>query len=97
MFPEMNEFTTGAPPLGDYIEIFRGLAQSVNSILCIFVSKALSAINEAAVQASVMFKSENTSLPLTLTGVMVVVNVCQPAQQQFSIYLRMRTVNRKQS
>jgi len=66
IFPEMNEFTTGAPPLGDYIEIFRGLEQSVDSILCIFVSKALSAINEAAVQAKEMFKSENTNVTIEI-------------------------------
>ena len=37
IFPEMKEFTTAAPSLGDFIEVFRGLAQSTDSIVCIFL------------------------------------------------------------
>ncbi len=66
IFPKMNGFTTGAPPLGDFTEIFRELSKSTDSIVCIFVSKALSAIHEAAVQAREMFKSENPNLKIEI-------------------------------
>ncbi len=62
IFPEMKEFTTGAPPLGDYIEVLKGLAQSTDSIVCTFVSRALSAIYETGVQAIDMFKNENPNI-----------------------------------
>jgi len=39
LFPEIKELTTGAGPLGDFIEAFKGLAQSTDSIFCTFVSK----------------------------------------------------------
>lgn len=62
IFPEMKEFTTGAPPLGDYIEVLKELVQSTDSIVCTFVSRALSAIYETGVQAVDMFKKENPNI-----------------------------------
>ena len=66
MFPEIKELTTGTGPLGDYIEAFQGLAQSTDSIFCTFVSKALSAIPEAAVQAREKFKAENPAVTIEI-------------------------------
>jgi len=62
----MKELTTGAGPLGDFVEAFKGLAQSTDSIFCTFVSKALSAIPEAAVQAREMFKTENPNVTIEI-------------------------------
>ena len=62
IFPGMKEFTTGAPPLGDFLEVFNGLAQTTDSIFCTFVSKALSATYEAAVQAVSKFKTDNPNI-----------------------------------
>lgn len=66
MFPEMKEFTTGAPPLGDFLNIFSGMAQTTDTIFCTFVSKALSATYEAAVQARDKFKSENPDITIEI-------------------------------
>jgi len=66
VFPDMKEFTTGAPPIGDYLSILSDLSKSTNSILCVFVSKALSAINEAAVQAVEMFKAEQPGVNIEI-------------------------------
>ena len=66
IFPEMKEFTTGAPPIGDYIEILKGVAQSSDSIVCTFVSRALSAIYETGVQAVEMFKKENPNINIEI-------------------------------
>ena len=66
IFPDMKEFTTGAPPMGDYLSILSDLSKSTNSILCVFVSKALSAINEAAVQAVEMFKAEHPDVNIEI-------------------------------
>ncbi len=64
IFPEMKEYTTGAPPLGEITAVFKELGKSSDSIVCITVSKALSAINEAFAQASEMVKKENPALTI---------------------------------
>jgi len=66
LFPEIKELTTGAPALGDFTEVFKELGKSTDSIVCIVVSKALSATHEAAVQAREVFKSENPNLNLNI-------------------------------
>ena len=66
IFPGMKEFTTGAPPLGDFLNVFSGLAQTTDSIFCTFVSKALSATYEAAVQAVGKFKSDNPNITIEI-------------------------------
>lgn len=65
-FPEMKEFSTGAPALGDFTSVFKELGKSTDSIVCIVISKALSATHEAAVQARDMFKSENPNLNIEI-------------------------------
>ena len=52
IFPGIKEFTTGAPALTEYTDILSELSKTTDSIVCTFVSAALSAIHEAAVQAS---------------------------------------------
>ena len=66
MFDEVKEFTTGAPALTEYIEILSDLAKTSDGIVGIFVSKALSAIGEAAVQESDLMKKENPSLNIEI-------------------------------
>ncbi len=66
IFPEMKKFTTGAPPMGDFISIFADLSKSTDSIMCTFVSKALSATHEAAVQAGEIFRSENPCINIEI-------------------------------
>jgi len=66
IFPDMKEFTTGAPPMGDYLSILSDLSKSTDSIMCVFVSKALSAINEAAVQAVEIFKTEQPGVNIEI-------------------------------
>ncbi len=66
IFKEVKEFTSGAPAMGDYNEVFKGLAKSTDSIALIVVSKALSATHEAAVQAREVFKSENPGVNIEI-------------------------------
>jgi DegV family protein with EDD domain len=66
IFPEMKEFTTGAPAMGDFISIFADLSKSTDSIMCTFVSKALSATHEAAVQAREIFRQENPGINIEI-------------------------------
>ena len=66
IFPEMKKFTTGAPAMGEFLSIFADLSKSTDSIMCIFVSKALSATHEAAVQAREIFRSENPGVNIEI-------------------------------
>jgi DegV family protein with EDD domain len=66
MFPNMKEFNTGAPALAEYTRIFQDLSQSTDSIACTFVSKALSATYEAAVQARDLFQKENPDVKIEI-------------------------------
>jgi len=59
MFDDVKEFTTGAPPITQYTDVFSQISQSTNEIVCTFVSKNLSAINETALQARDVFKQEH--------------------------------------
>lgn len=66
LFPTVKEFTTGAPPIGKYIEIFEEVSKTANDIVCTFVSKKLSAINEAAVQARDLFKKDHPNVNIEI-------------------------------
>ena len=66
MFGEVKEFTTGAPALSEYTEIISDLAKTSDGIVGIFVSKALSAIGEAAVQAVDLMKKEDPDLNIEI-------------------------------
>ncbi len=66
MFKDIKEFTTGAPPLAEFTGIFREASKTSNSIACTFVSKALSATFEAAIQARDLFKKENPGVNIEI-------------------------------
>ncbi len=66
MFNEVKEFTTGAPALSEYTDIISELAKTSDGIVGIFVSKALSAIGEAAVQAADLMKKESPDLNIEI-------------------------------
>ncbi len=66
MFNDIKEFNTGAPPLAEFTDVFRELSKTTDSIACVFVSKALSATYEAAVQARDLFKKENPKANIEL-------------------------------
>jgi len=66
IFKDINEFTTGAPPLSDYTDIFKETSKNTDSIACVFVSKGLSAIYEAAVQARDLFVKDNPGINIEI-------------------------------
>ncbi len=66
MFPEVKEFSTGAPALNEYTRIFSDLSKSTKDIVCTFVSKALSATHEAAVQARNLFQKEHPEVNIEI-------------------------------
>ena len=58
--------TTSAVSPGDFASTFADLGKSTDSIVCIPVSKALSATHEAAVQARKIVRAENPSLNIEI-------------------------------
>lgn len=66
MFKDIKEFTTGAPPLAEFTDIFKDLSKTTSDIACTFVSKGLSAIYETAVQARDLFKKENPGINIEI-------------------------------
>lgn len=66
MFPNMKEFSTGAPALAEYTTVFEELSRATDNIACIFVSKALSATYETAVQARDMFLKEHPEIKIEI-------------------------------
>jgi DegV family protein with EDD domain len=66
MFPGIKEFSTGAPALAEYTGIFQELGRTTDSIACTFVSKALSATCEAAIQARDLFLKENPGVKIEI-------------------------------
>ena len=66
MFPKIKEFTTAAPALSEYSDILTNLSKTTDNIVCIFVSKALSAIYEVAIQASDLFKKDNPGVNIEI-------------------------------
>ncbi len=66
MFPGIKEFSTGAPALAEYTEIFQELSQTTDSIACTFVSKALSATYEDALQARDLFHKEHPGVRIEI-------------------------------
>jgi len=58
--------TTSAVSPGDFTSVFTELAKFTDSIVCILVSKALSATHESAVQAREMVKAEHPNLNIEI-------------------------------
>jgi DegV family protein with EDD domain len=66
VFPTIKEFSTGAPALAEYTAIFQELSRTTDNIACTFVSKALSATHEAAVQARDLFCKEHPEIKIEI-------------------------------
>ncbi len=66
IFPDVKEFTTGAPPIGKYVDVYREASKYTNNIVCTFVSKNLSAIFETAIQARDIFIKENPGINIEI-------------------------------
>jgi DegV family protein with EDD domain len=66
MFPGIKEFSTGAPALAEFTSIFQELSRSTDRIVCTFVSKALSATCEAAMQARDLFQKEHSNVKIEI-------------------------------
>jgi DegV family protein with EDD domain len=66
MFPDIKQFTTGAPALADYTSVFHELSKNTNNIACIFVAKALSATHEVALQARELFQKDHPDVNIEI-------------------------------
>jgi DegV family protein with EDD domain len=66
MFPKMKEFGTAAPALAEYTNIFQEMSQTTDNIACTFVSKALSATYEVALQARDIFLKEHPNIKIEI-------------------------------
>ncbi len=66
LFEGIRQFSTGAPPMGDFVSAFTELGKSTDSIFCTLVSKGLSATYEAAVQAREIARAENHHLNIEM-------------------------------
>lgn len=67
LFYEVNgEVTTNAANMGDFVNIFSELAKTTDSILCVVVSKGVSATHEAALQATEIVKPEHPNLRIEI-------------------------------
>ncbi len=66
MYPDMEEFSTAAPSLAEFTKIFEELSKTTDTIACTFVSKALSATYENALQAKQKFVKENPGIKIEI-------------------------------
>ncbi len=66
LFPNMKKFGTAAPALAEYTNIFKEMSQTTDSIACTFVSKALSATYEVALQARDIFVKEHPNIKIEI-------------------------------
>lgn len=66
IFGEVKEFSTGIPALGQFTKVFEDLAQTTDSVVGIFISKALSGAHEAAMQAKEIYNSKNNNLNIAI-------------------------------
>ena len=64
IYPEIQDYSTAAPPAIEFIKAFEELSQTTDSIACTFVSKALSATFEAALQARNMFQKDHPKVKI---------------------------------
>jgi DegV family protein with EDD domain len=62
LFPDIKEFSTGAPAIAEYTRAFEELSQTADSIACTCVTKALSASTEAALQARDIFQKTHPDI-----------------------------------
>ena len=65
IFKDLKELpTTGAAGPGDWVNVITEMAKSTDNIVCIALSKKLSATHEGAVQARDIMKSEHPNLSI---------------------------------
>ncbi len=65
MFPEITtQPTTSASKPGDFYNVFKELSESTDSILCVTLSKKLSATFDAANQAAELLRSEDSDITI---------------------------------
>ncbi len=89
---EKQPTTTAANP-GDFINVFTELTESTDSIVCILVSKALTATQESAYQAKRLIRAEHPELNIeiidskTSAGALgfIVLEAARAAQQNKSL------------
>jgi DegV family protein with EDD domain len=63
-FDAMQSFSTAAVTPGDFASAFRQAGKETNQIICVLVSKALSATYQSAVLASKLLKDESSPLDI---------------------------------
>ncbi|NLE09811.1 MAG: DegV family protein [Dehalococcoidales bacterium] len=63
---DVKEFSTAAPAPADFIKAFDKLGRTTDSIACTFVSKALSATWESAVQARDLFVKDHPEIKVEI-------------------------------
>lgn len=61
-FDDMKSFTTNAAVPGDFLSAFKQAGRKTNEIVCVLVSRALSATYQSALQACELLKEENSTL-----------------------------------
>jgi DegV family protein with EDD domain len=66
IFKDIKRFSTSTLGPGEFVSVFTQLAQSTDSIVCIVVSKALSAVHESAVQAKEIVRPEHPELNIEI-------------------------------
>ncbi len=65
-FDDIIEYTTSAPSLSEFIEIFKEATRESHEAACCLVSKGLSATYESAVQARDAFVAENPGVKIEI-------------------------------
>jgi DegV family protein with EDD domain len=61
-FDGMQSFSTNAALPGDFMSAFQEAGQTTQDIICVLVSKALSATHQSALQACELLKEDNSPL-----------------------------------
>jgi len=66
IFDDIKEYTTSAPSISEFLELFEETSKNHDSIACTFVSKALSATYESAIQAKEAFLKDHPNIKIEL-------------------------------
>jgi DegV family protein with EDD domain len=66
MFKDIKEFSTGAPAQGVFLNAYKEMSKRTDNIVCTFVSKALSAMQESAAQAREIFVKDNPEVKIEI-------------------------------
>ena len=66
LFPDIKEYSTSAPPVAEYLQLYERLSKNTKEIACIFVSQSLSATTEAALLARQIFQKDNPDVKIEI-------------------------------